>query len=84
MKTTYGWYNGGTGTNSSGFAGLPGGYVPDGNSYDAGVLGFWWSSSIDFGSLRWARLMLFGEEGVGIGSFEPRLGLSVRCIKDAE
>ena len=26
MKTTYGWYGGGNGTNSSGFSGLPGGY----------------------------------------------------------
>ena len=46
MKATYGWHNGGNGTNSSGFSGLPGGNR-DLNSYfdDAGYYESWWSSS---------------------------------------
>ena len=57
MKTTYGWYNGGNGTNSSGFSGLPGGYRnPGGYFSDAGVSGSWWSSTPS-GSFAWDRYL---------------------------
>ena len=47
MKTTYGWYAGGNGTNSSGFSGLPGGtFRPqDTDNNGAGFNGYWWSST---------------------------------------
>ena len=50
MKNTYGWNNGGNGTNSSGFSGLPGGrgknYNNNGWRWDfAGEYGWWWTSS---------------------------------------
>ena len=38
MKTDYGWYNGGNGTNSSGFSGLPGGYRANDASFANGLL----------------------------------------------
>ena len=42
MKTDYGWYNGGNGTNSSGFAGLPGGQRSVNGAFsNAGELGLW-------------------------------------------
>ena len=85
MKTTYGWYNGGNGTNSSGFSGLPGGYRSDANGYfyDAGGSGVWWSSSPD-GSSAWARALSSNYENVGRGSDFQRNGFSVRCVRDAE
>ena len=44
MKTDYGWYNGGNGTNSSGFSGLPQ-RGNEGSFSFAGFSGYWWSSS---------------------------------------
>ena len=82
MKTTYGWYNGGNGTNSSGFSGLPGGFRSTNGTYGAAPLnGYWWSSSPD-GSFRW-NLTAFGE-GFGHNESQPRYGFSVRCVLDAE
>ena len=83
MKTTYGWYNGGNGTNSTGFSGLPGGYrFSNGYFADAGYLGFWWSSSPD-GSNAWYRNLDFGED-VYRNNYLLRYGFSVRCVRDAE
>ena len=85
MKTTYGWDNGGNGTNSSGFSGLPGGYR-DGNGgfNNAGAYAIWWSSSPD-GSSAWYRFLDFVSESVGRYSVSSqRYGFSVRCVRDAE
>ncbi|MDA0940910.1 MAG: fibrobacter succinogenes major paralogous domain-containing protein [Bacteroidetes bacterium] len=82
MKTEYGWYDGGNGTNSSGFSGLPGGYR-FGNFQFAGYYGAWWSSSPD-GIDAWYRVLDPSNEGVSRASFYPTLGMSVRCVQDAE
>ena len=83
MKTTYGWNNGGNGTNSSGFSGLPGGarYNSGYFSY-AGYYGYWWSFSPS-GSNAWAR-GLDDSESVYRNDSNPRNGFSVRCVRDAE
>ena len=85
MKTTYGWFQGGNGTNSSGFSGLPGGgrYYYDGSFFNAGFNGFWWSSS-PLGSVAWSRLLDFYDENVYRDSNAQRYGFSVRCVRDAE
>jgi uncharacterized protein (TIGR02145 family) len=86
MKTDYGWYNGGNGTNSSGFSGLPGGdrAGSSGNFYVAGWFGYWWSSSPN-GSNAWYRSLKFEGENVNRSSgANPRNGFSVRCVRDAE
>ena len=83
MKTNYGWYDGGNGTNSSGFSGLPSGYRDvSGFFYFAGSNGYWWSSSPN-GSLAWNRY-LYGSENVSRGNDFRRSGFSVRCVRDAE
>ena len=95
MKTDYGWYNGGNGTNSSGFSGLPGGYRgKNGYTYDAGKNGYWWSSSPN-GTAGWSRYLDYLFEFVvrpvnenvgntGPVATNPRKGYSVRCVRDAE
>ena len=84
MKTDYGWHNGGNGTNSSGFSGLPGGNRNSiGNFDNAGYLGFWWSSSPN-GSGAWGRDLSYGSEYVYRFNFNQRDGFSVRCVRDAE
>jgi uncharacterized protein (TIGR02145 family) len=53
MKSTTGWKNGGNGTNSSGFNGLPGGCYFGDFGFN-GSLGYWWSAS-ESGSSSWKR-----------------------------
>ena len=84
MKSTYGWANDGNGTNSSGFSGLPGGYRDfDGYFNSAGVYGAWWSSSPS-GFDAWYRILGNSNEDVGRFPSNQRLGISVRCVRDAE
>ena len=84
MKTDYGWNNGGNGTNSSGFSGLPGGYRSSSGDFNyAGNNGFWWSSS-PVGSTAWSRSLNLNGENVGLANANPRFGFSVRCVRDAE
>ena len=84
MKTTYGWNNGGNGTNLSGFSGLPGGVRFSGGYFSlAGDGAGWWSSSPD-GSYAWSRNLYSDGEDVSRGYFNLRSGFSVRCVRDAE
>ncbi|MDB0025524.1 fibrobacter succinogenes major paralogous domain-containing protein [Flavobacteriales bacterium] len=84
MKTTYGWQNGGNGTNSSGFSGLPGGGRYSDGSFDgAGSYAYWWSSSPD-GSYAWDRYLSSDSESVGRYVDNRRDGSSVRCVRGAE
>ena len=84
MKTTLGWYDGGNGTNTSGFSGLPGGgRYSNGYFVDAGYYGYWWSSSPN-GSDAWYR-SLWGYAGTVYRFYDYRRnGFSVRCVRDAE
>ena len=84
MKATYGWLDGGNGTNSSGFSGLPGGYREYGGPFRVnGFNGNWWSSSPS-GSSAWGRGLYYNYEDARRFDFDPRSGFSVRCIQDAE
>ena len=84
MKTTYGWFGGGNGTNSSGFSALPAGSrSPDGGFYNAGYFVVWWSSSPN-GSSAWSRNLISDVEDVSRGSSGPQHGFSVRYVRDAE
>ncbi len=84
MKTTYGWYQGGNGTNSIGFSGLPGGLRSNNGFFrHAGRDAHWWSSS-PVGSYAWYRFLSSGDESVSRFSNDRRDGFSVRCVRDAE
>ena len=86
MKTDYGWYGGGNGTNSSGFSGLPGGFrlydIDVGLCTNAGYNGYWWSSSSN-GSLPY-RYLKYNNDSVYRNYGNPRWGFSVRCIQNTE
>ena len=84
IKTTYGWFNGGNGANSSGFSGLPGGFrYYSGFFLSAVDNGFWWSSSPN-GSFAWYRFLSSSYEDVFLNYDDRRFGFSVRCVRDAE
>ena len=83
MKTDYGWYSGGNGTNTSGFSGLPGGERDEYGWFDGGgAVGKWWSSSPD-GDGAWGR-SLTGSEQVWRNSYDVQKGRAIRCILDAD
>ena len=89
MKTTYGWLNGGNGTNVSGFSGLPGGCRLPNGIFDLAVDdGYWWSSSLDDSSFSplFRYLDSYHNDICCYNNeyFEGPLGFSVRCIRDAE
>ena len=83
MKSTSGWDNNGNGTNTSGFAGLPGGYRNDDGYFDlVGASGFWWSSSEDGTSYAWSRGLVSEDGNVYRDDDNMRTGFSVRCLRD--
>ncbi len=73
-----------TGTNSSGFTALPGGYRSDrGAFYNDGMSGCWWSSSEPLVGVYAYDLYLNNNNGSSFRNFDSETnGLSVRCIKD--
>jgi uncharacterized protein (TIGR02145 family) len=84
MKLDSGWGNNGNGTNSSGFSGLPGGFRYSSGSFgNPGIDGGWWSSS-PVGSNAWLRQLTGVNENVNRYDDFPRVGWSVRCLRDAD
>jgi uncharacterized protein (TIGR02145 family) len=65
-------------------SGLPGGnrYLYNGNFYNVGDLGYWWSSTESSSTLAWYRLLYYNN-GNASGSYDfKQNGLSVRCLRD--
>jgi uncharacterized protein (TIGR02145 family) len=86
MKSSSGWPRDNNGTNSSAFAGLPGGYRSyDGELHLIGSLGHWWSASEDdesYGMSAWFQSLGQFDIYVQRDSQEKGHGMSVRCVKD--
>ena len=83
MKSSYGWSDGGNGTNQSGFSGLPGGWCNYSGEFDnIYVRGYWWSSSDDDINYAWSRDLSYYDDYVSRDFSEKLRGLSVRCIRD--
>ena len=83
MKSTSGWDNNGNGTNTSGFAGLPGGFRYYNVYFDLiGAYGFWWSSSENDTSGAWSRDLFNNSGNVARYYDDKRSGFSVRCLRD--
>ena len=83
MKSSSGWENNGNGNNTSGFAGLPGGFrFSYGSFFPIGANGSWWSSSEYNTYLAWCRDLNYGDGNVYSYSPSKRNGFSVRCLRD--
>jgi uncharacterized protein (TIGR02145 family) len=88
MKSTSGWYRNGNGTNSSGFAALPGGVRFHGAPwflYDEQYCYFWSSTASvsTTGNIYLKMLYLTYQNGSVMTEPEYiKSGMSVRCIKD--
>jgi uncharacterized protein (TIGR02145 family) len=85
MKADYGWFNGGNGTNSSGFSGLPGGYRDFyGDFYNVGHRSEMWSSTPYESDQAWAWSLTNSSTSLNSGISALNMGFSVRCIQDSE
>jgi uncharacterized protein (TIGR02145 family) len=83
MKSTSGWIQGGNGTNSCGFSGLPGGSRYGNGTYgDVGDYGYWWSFTETNTGLAWLRSLGYVNGGVDRASVNKGNGFSVRCLRD--
>mgnify|MGYP000857540235 FL=1 len=88
LKSTDGWYFNqwwdGNGTDSVGFAALPGGLRYSYGTYGtAGDSGWWWSTNGSFQSA-WYRRLSDDESGIWRSNTMPFNGMSVRCLRDTE
>ena len=84
MKSSTGWDKNCNGTNSSGFAGFPGGCRDgDGTFYHIGRLGKWWSATENDSGNAWDRSLLYFSGRVNGSYYDYRLyAFSVRCLGD--
>ena len=84
MKSNTGWNEDGNGTNTSGFAGLPGGCRSTNIGFFSyfGAFGSWWSSSEDDPNNAWYRSLFYNNGDVARGVTDKLFGFSVRCLRD--
>ena len=83
MKSTSGWNSGGNGTNSSGFAGLPGGIRNGSGPFGTiGYSGYWWSSTEKDASNAFYRNLFYNGSNLRINNLIKIDGFSVRCLRD--
>ena len=83
LKNTSGWENNGNGNNSSGIAGLPGGYRSTLGSFtNLGENGTWWSSSENDTLNAWTRYLYYNFVKAFRNNINKSGGFSVRCLRD--
>jgi len=83
MKSSSGWDENGNGTNSSGFAGFPGGCRDgDGAFSDVGRNGHWWGATESSSSNAWLRYLGYSNGNVGRYYYFKQSAFSVRCLGD--
>ncbi len=78
------WISPNTGaTNSSGWAGLPGGFRSiSGEFKSVGSYGVWWSSTETITTVAWGRGLNYNNGDFTRFDFVKRNGFSVRCLRD--
>ena len=83
MKSSTGWDSNGNGTNSSGFAGFPGGgRNGSGSFYSIGRSGYWWSAAESRSNDAWNRTLGCSYGDVYRGNYNKHYAFSVRCLGD--
>jgi uncharacterized protein (TIGR02145 family) len=82
LKSTNNWVGNNSGLNSSGFNGLPGGYVNSGSFNRIGEISYYWSST-GFDPNTAMRIYLsYNSPRVLMSNYFNYNGCSIRCIKD--
>jgi uncharacterized protein (TIGR02145 family) len=85
MKSTYGWYDGGNGTDDFGFSALPSGSRLPGGSFNlSGIYGVWWSSSVALlypgGEQATSVKLMFSNSSLSYVEEPSEIGNAVRCM----
>lgn len=88
LKTSFGWANGGNGTNASGFSALPAEFRSSSGSFFCCLSGagasFWTSSTLfPDNPNAWFRSLDHANSEIYRAYNNKRAGYSVRCLKDA-
>jgi len=84
LKNTTGWNVDENGTNTSGFAALPGGYrfYGAGTFFQHSALGYWWTSTPNSDISGRYRRLDGNNNAINRGNVEKQAGKSIRCIKN--
>ena len=83
LKATSGWNNSGNGSNSSGFACLPGAARRNTGVFGSvGTNGNWWSWTENNSTTSWFRALASASSNVNRSNTNKRDGLAVRLVKD--
>jgi uncharacterized protein (TIGR02145 family) len=83
LKAKSGWNNNGNGTDAFGFAALPGGYgSSNGDFYNVGYYGYWWSATENFAYRAYHHSVHYGYESVNYNYHHKKRLFSVRCLQD--
>ncbi len=86
LRSKSGWNTGSgyvPGTDEFGFSALPGGDgYSDGNFYNVGNSGYWWSATEDYSSYAWNRHMGYDYSDVDRSNYNKSGLFSVRCLQD--
>ncbi len=87
LKAISGWWEGdwvdGNGTDDYGFSGMPGGYR-DRMTEDAGLFGYWWTSTEYSSSDAYSFNLTYQEPSAYPNNYRKWYGHSVRCVRDSE
>ena len=89
LKTQFGWFSNGNGTNEVGFNGEASGFRGQSASFlGAGVECNWWTADaagvFDGDEDAWSRTLRYNQGGIQRYHWSQRNGFSVRCIQDSE
>jgi uncharacterized protein (TIGR02145 family) len=87
LKNASGWDDNGNGTNSSGFAGLPGGGLQTSTGNVISFFGIrqtgnWWTSTGFNDVYAWTRILQRNNDALLRAVGKKNFGISVRCLKD--
>lgn len=83
LKSEYGWYDNGNGTDDFGFAAFPGGSRDySGIFYFFGYYGHWWSATENNPLYAWYWYIYYYHDNVYRNYLIKSNGFSVRCLKD--
>lgn len=82
LKSTSGWGSG-SGTNTSGFTALPGGYRAFNDAYiHLGSDGYWWTLTEENDKMAYARIISTAHPTIHRSFVDKASAYSVRCIKN--
>lgn len=83
LKSSAGWEKNGNGTDSTGFAALPGGFRNDAGGFElTGSFAFFWTATEGGAIGAWGRSIMNTNDGVFRCGDNKRYGFSVRCIRE--